>query len=163
MIKFTLKFPFIRFDKQLSAEDYFETITLHTNVASEHNRELVIKCKDLLIENRIPLSKIRFVFDFSFIYDVDTGAINPSYKAMIPINKKYPVIEIGKPENTMHVCLGEHRTSDNYAYLKHIAHKSKKGVAILVDTNYNEVIWLANLDEAVAFYKENLSGLENNE
>lgn len=83
MIKFTTKFPFIKFIKQLTAEDYYEAVTLDSNVVSEHNYILVKKCRDLLLENRIPLQKIRLVTDTTIIYDVDKNVINPTYN-MLP-------------------------------------------------------------------------------
>jgi hypothetical protein len=88
----------------------------------------------------------------SFTYDVDKSVINPTYKQLIPDNKKYPVIEVEKPLNTMTVVLGENRTYNNYELLKQLTKKSKRGIALLVNDDYDEVMWLANLDEAVDYY-----------
>jgi hypothetical protein len=115
-----------------------------------------------LIENQIPIHKIRFVTEKSFIYDVDKNVINPSYKVIIPIKKKNPVIEVDKPLNTMTVYLGENRDGDNYRLLRILSKKSKRGVALLLDDNFDEVMWIANLDDATAYYKEILTNLDYN-
>jgi hypothetical protein len=161
MIKFITKFPFIKFVKQLTADDYHDVliITGHTNVVPE-NQTMIKISKDQLIENRIPLSKIRFVSEASFIYDVDNDIINPTYKVMMPKKERHPIIEIGKPQNTITVFLGENRTNNNYTLLKQLLRKSKKGVVLLIGFNYDEVMWLTNLDEAIAFYKESLNNLD---
>jgi hypothetical protein len=161
MIRFTRKFPFISFHKPLTADDYHEMsiVTGHTNVVP--NNESVIKIsKDQLIDNRIPLGKIRFVSEASFIYDVDNDVINPTYKVMLPKKERHPIIEIGKPQNTMTVFLGENRNGDNYGHLKKMLKKSKRGVALLVGFDYEEVMWIANLDDAVNYYKESLNQYE---
>lgn len=72
----------------------------------------------------------------------------------MPKKQKHPVIEIGKPESIMTVFLGENRTNDNYDLLKKILKKSKRGVVLQVGTDYEEVMWLTNLDNAVEFYNE---------
>jgi hypothetical protein len=161
MIRFTRKFPFIHYHKQLTADDY-QDISLvigHTNVVPD-NVSMIAISKDQLIENRIPLNKIRFVTEVSFLYDVDNDKINPTYKVMLPKKEKNPIIEIGKPQNTMTVFLGENRTGNNYAYLKQILKKSKRGVALLIGFNYEEVMWLTNLDDAVDYYKESIHLLD---
>lgn len=162
MIKFASKFPFIRFERTLSANDYHEAIIHKTNNSSESNTYLLKVCKDLLIENRIPLNKIKFVFDKSFVYDVDNNVINPQYKIILPLKKKHPVIEVGKPLNTMTVNLAENRGYDNFKILKQIAGKSKKGIALLVSNELEDVMWIASLDEAVNFYKQMEVNLDYN-
>jgi hypothetical protein len=161
MIKFTRKFPFIRFYKPLTAEDYHDIsiVTGHTNVVPD-NQTMIKLSKDQLIENRISLTKIRFVSEASFIYDVDNDIINPTYKVMLPKKVKHPIIEIGKPQNTMTVFLGENRTGNNYALLKEKLRKSKRGVALLISFNYEEVMWIASLDDAVTYYKETIHLLD---
>jgi hypothetical protein len=161
MIRFTNKFPFISFKKKLTAIDYYAPIDFNTHVVSNtNNQHLIAISKEQLINNGIPLNKIRFVFEKSFLYDVDNNNINPSFKTMIPIKKKHPVVEIGKPERTILVHLGENITYNNFAHLKNLAHKSKKGVALLVGDNYEEVMWTASLDDAIEFYNESFYGLE---
>jgi hypothetical protein len=161
MIRLTRKFPFIHIFKPLTAEDYHDIsiVTGHTNVVPD-NQAMIKISKDQLIENRIPLTKIRFVNEASFIYDVDDDVINPTYKVMLPKKEKNPIIEIGKPQNTMTVFLGENRTGNNYALLKAKLRKSKRGVALLIGFNYDEVMWIANLDDAVAYYKESIHLLD---
>lgn len=161
MIRFTNKFPFISFKRKLTANDYHAPIEHGTYVVSNDDYQRLIGIsKEQLIENGIPLNKIRFVFEKSFIYDVEKNAINPSFKTMIPIKKKHPVIEIGKPEHTILVHLGENRTYDNFLHLKNLAKKSRKGVALLVGDNYEDVMWTASLDDAIEFYKEGFYNLE---
>jgi len=151
MIQLIRKFPFIRFYKKLTSEDYHGVSTTQGIVNDEN---LVKISKNQLIDNRIPLTKIRFITDLSFTYDVDGDIINPEYKVMLPKKEKHPIIEIGKPENIMTVFLGENRTSDNYDLLKKILKKSKRGIVLQVGSDYDEVMWFANLDNAVEFYIE---------
>lgn len=160
-MQITNKFPFISFKRKLTANDYHAPIEHHVEIVpDDNNQHLLAISKEQLIENKIPLNKIRFVFEKSFLYDVDNNIINPSYKSMIPIKKKHPVIEIGKPEHTILVHLGENRTYDNFTHLKNLAKKSKKGVTLLVGDNYEDVMWTASLDDAIEFYKESFYGLE---
>lgn len=153
MIGFTNKFPFISFKKKLTADDYHDAVTLHVSDMSKDNQDLLKFCKDKLTENNISLNKIRFVFEKSFTYDIDRDVINPPYKVIMPKKEKHPVIEIGKPANIMTIYLGENNTYDNYTLLKKLAKKSKRGIVILAnDTDMDEVMWLANLDDAVDYY-----------
>ena len=125
---------------------------MHTHHVPNTTQHLYKNCKTLLSENQIPLKKIRFVYEKSFIYDVDNNKINPEYETIIPIKKKHPVIEVDKPENTMEVFLGEYRTVDNYATLKQLTGKTKKGIAFLVHADIEDVMWLTNLDDAINHY-----------
>jgi hypothetical protein len=163
MIKLINKFPFIEIvRKKLTASDYHPAMTMNTHVAPNTNSYLYKACKTLLIENRVPIHKIRFVTEKSFIYDVDKNVINPSFKIITPINKKHPVIEVDKPLNTVTVCLGKNRAGDNYLLLRVLAKKSKRGVALLLDDNFDEMMWIANLDEAYDYYNEMLKNLDYN-
>lgn len=148
------------FKKKLTPNDYHPAFVANTQIASDDNQYLIKLCKDRLSENRIPLNKIKFVFDKSFEYDVDSNTINPTYKTILPIKKKNPVIEIGKPINSMTVFLGENRTHNNYEILKKLAHKSKRGIVIYVgdiaQTDLDDVMWLVNLDDAYDYYYTNL-------
>ena len=157
MIQFTRNFPYIRFYKKLTSEDYHDA-QVTDNVSNDE--EMVKISKNQLIDNKIPLTKIRFVSESSFTYDVDNDAINPIYKIILPKKQRNPIIEIGKPENIMTVFLGENRTTNNYDLLKRILKKSKRGVVLQVNTDYEEVMWLANLDGAVEFYMESRNIVE---
>jgi hypothetical protein len=72
------------------------------------------------------------------------------------------VIEVGKPLNTMTVYLGENRTGDNYSHLKKLALKSKRGIVVLLSDDFDEVMWIANLDDATAYYKGMVTNLDYN-
>lgn len=125
---------------------------MHTHDVPNTTQHLYKQCKDILTENQIPLRKIRFVYEKSFIYDVDNNKINPEYKKIIPVKRKHPIIEIDKPKNSMEVFLGEYRTEDNYAMLKQLTRNTKKGIAFLVHADIENVMWLTNLDDAVNHY-----------
>jgi len=127
-------------------------MVVHTHNTPNTTQYLYKNCKDILAENQIPLRKIKFVYEKSFIYDVDNNVINPKYKTIVPIKKKHPVIEVGKPENSMEVFLGEYRTADNYATLKQLTRKTKNGIAFLVHADIENVMWLTNLDDAINHY-----------
>ena len=130
----------------------FDTFYLNASLLSKEQVELVKSCRKHLTENKIPINKIKLVFESSFTYDVDKSVINPTYKQLIPDNNKYPVIEVNKPLNTMTVVLSENRTYNNYELLKQLAVKSKRGIALMISNNFDEVMWLANLDVAVDYY-----------
>jgi len=133
--------------------EYHSPMIMHTHNVSNTTQYLYKQCKDLLTENRIPLHKIRFVYEKSFIYDIDNNKINPKYKVILPIKKNHPTIEIGKPENTIEVFLGEYRTTDNYSMLKQITRKTKHGIVFFVDDNIEDVMWLTNLDDVFIFWE----------
>lgn len=156
------KFPFISFRKKLTHVDYREAITLSVPEISRENLDLMQKCKGQLIDNSIPLGKIRFVFQKSFTYDVDNNIVNPQYKTMIPHNKKHPVIEIDKPKNLMTVFVGENRTHNNMEHLKRLVKKSKRGVVIMVSDDLEEMMWTASLDDAVMYYNEMSNAIDYN-
>jgi len=131
----------------------YETILQNAHIMSKDQKEAIKLCKRILMDNKVPLDKIKFVFESSFIYDLDKNIINPIYKQLIPKNKKSHVIEIGKSHNTMVIYLGQHMTVDNYAYLKETLKKSKRGVVVLIDViGYDDILWMANLDDAIMFY-----------
>jgi hypothetical protein len=150
----------LKFFRKESEPVKYDTFYQNAYPISKEQKELLKLCKRVLTDNGVPLSKLKFVFETSFTYDVDNNTINPLYKQLIPNNKKHPTIEIGVPQNTMTVFLGENRMYDNYKFLKDKLRKSKKGVAILVDIDYDDVMWIASLDDAAAFYAESLKHLE---
>jgi len=131
----------------------YDTFYQNANLMSKEQKELLKSCRRIFTDNGVPINKIRFVFEQSFVYDIDKNAINPTYKQLVPDNKKHPTIEIGVPQNIMTIFLGENRTYNNFELLKNFAKKSKRGIAVLVtDADYNDVIWLANLDDAHDYY-----------
>jgi len=130
----------------------YDTFYQNANLMSKEQKEQLKLSKRILTDNGIPINKVRFVFEQSFVYDIDKGTINPTYKQLVPNNKKHPTIEIGAPLNAITIFLGENRTYNNYALLKEKLRKSKRGVAILVDDDYDEVMWLASLDDAYDFF-----------
>jgi len=142
--------------------EYHPPVVMRTHVVPNTTQHLYKNCKNILSENQIPLKKIKFVYEKSFIYDVDNNKINPEYKTIIPIKKNHPVIEVDKPENTMEVFLGEYRTVDNYATLKQLTGKTKKGIAFLVHADIENVMWLSNLDDAVNHYWNSWEDFEYN-
>ncbi len=155
MLRFTSKFPFIRQYKPITVkDDYHEPICVNPKpVFSDEEKILLMLCKDKLTENNIPLTKIYFVGEKSFTYDVDNHVINPTFTTIIPKDKKHPTIEIGKPENVMTIFLGEYRTSDTYSEIKELLRTSKKGVVLMLSGEYDNVIWAVNLDVAIEYYK----------
>jgi hypothetical protein len=160
MIRLVKKFPFIQLVKKPTSEKRYTVFTTGYTTDPSENESMVKLSKDQLIDQRIPLTKIRFVLDTSFVYDVDNNIINPKYKVMLPTDGRSPVIEVGKPQNTMTVFLGENRTHNNFTLLKDMVKKSKRGVALLVGFNYEDVMWIANLDNAVEYYKECVNQLD---
>lgn len=176
---FSLRYPYVKIEK---FRPFKKNITYKpfdmggdSMINDEILRELVKRNKALLLDNQVPIGKIRFVFQPSFTYDVDRDVVNPKYQVMLPIDEKglfvkdAAVIEVGKPENVIRVNVRSYRTDDNYEYLKSLLKYSKRGLAIYIgnDTQISyftgeadpvkfsvdcEVIRFANLDEEVQEY-----------
>lgn len=130
----------------------YDTFYQNANLMSKEQKEQLKSCRRILTDNGVPINKIKLVFESPFEYDIDKGMINPTYKQLVPNNKKHHTIEIGVPQKSMTIFLGENRTYNNYELLKTLTRKSKKGIAMLVGDDYDEVMWLASLDDAVNFY-----------
>lgn len=173
-------FPYI----QIKEVSIFEGRTIYEKhsfgndgeITADWQKDLINKNRQLLLDNQVPINKIRFVFQPSFEYDVDKNIINPKYDTMIPIDggtgkvkMGQPEINIGRPENLIYVPVITYKVDDNYAFIKHMVKKTKRGIAIfIVDemiTNLKgekehyhssvdcEVIRLINLDDAIEYYK----------
>jgi hypothetical protein len=172
---FISRFPYVQFKEinLFKGKTIYEKYTMGGNHIDAKEKRLIRDNQNLLLENGVPINKVRFVFEPIFTYDIDKNTINPVYHVMLPINgnnrlfaKEEPVIEIGKPKNLITISVGNYCTDDNYAYLKKILKRSKKGVVIFIaDEKVNdlftgaptpykfsvdcEVIRFANLDAAV--------------
>lgn len=178
---FSLHYPYVKiekfklFKKKIVYKPY--NMGGDSMINDEMLRELVKKNKTLLLNNQVPISKIRFVFQPTFTYDIDKDVVNPKYLIMLPTDEKNglfvkdaAIVEIGKPENIIRITVKNYRTDDNYAYLKTILKYCKKGIIIYIgennDINYFtgeaephkfsvdcDVIRFANLDEEIQIYK----------
>lgn len=174
---FSLRYPYVKIEKfrPFKKKIVYKPFNMggDSMINDEILRELVKKNKALLLENRVPIGKIRFVFQPSFTYDIDKDVVNPKYQVMLPTDEKNglfvkdaAIIEIGKPENVIRINVRSYRTDDNYAYLKAVLKYVKRGIAIYIgesnDINHFtgeaephkfsvncEVIRYANLDEEV--------------
>jgi len=141
------------FQKKDLAEKY-EIHYLNAKPMSKEQKELIKSCRRILIDNKVSLNKIRFVLEPSFTYDIDNNKINPTYKQLIPKNKKLGVIEIGIPRNIMQIFVGEYHTDDNFAVLRELVMKTKHGIVVWVNKiDYNDMIGIVNLDNAINYYK----------
>jgi hypothetical protein len=171
---FIPQYPYVKF-KEISifkGRTVYEKHTMGVKKPNKKQEELIRKNRNLLLEHRVPINKVKFVFAPSFEYDVDKNEVSPVYHVMLPINgnnglfaKGEPVIEVGKPRNLMLVNVGSYKFDDNYEYLKGLLKTAKRGIAIFIadeeitdlDIPYkfsvdDEVIRLANLDTAVEHY-----------
>ncbi len=126
----------------------YQKHSLGTDVINAKQKELITKNRNLLSDNRVPLNKIRFVFQPTFTYDIDNDVINPKYDILLPVrgddglyDKNSPVIEIGKPKNIIMASVLTYETPDNYQLLKQILKHSKRGIVIFI------------ADESVADFK----------
>lgn len=136
------KFPYIRFKKTSIFEG--KTIYEKRSVGNDGElldwqKELITKNRNLLLDNQVPINKIRFVFQPSFEYDVDKNVINPIYDVMIPIDgetgkvkKEHPEISIGRPHNLICVPLFTHKVENNYDFIKHMVKNTKRGIVIFI-------------------------------
>jgi len=160
MISLVKRFPFFIFTKEPFG---FETVIYNDNKLTNNQKVLIKNCRKILNENHVPLNKVRFVLEQQFIYDIDNDIVNPPYKMLLPRNKKMPIIEIGKPVNTITVFLGKYHTTNNFITLKQTLKGLKRGIVILASgEDYNEVIYAANLDEATIFYKKQCNEIDYN-
>jgi len=126
---------------------------MNANLMTKEQKELIKSCKKILVDNGVPVHKIKFVLEPSFMYDLDNKIINPTYKQLIPTNKKMPVIEVNKPHNTMIIYVGEYRTYDNFKILTDVAKRTKAGVIVWANNiDYEEMIGFVNLDDAIEYY-----------
>lgn len=159
MMKLLPEFLIKIFRKKGEPEKY-EAFLLNGNLMSKEQKEMLKISKKILNDNNVPLNKIRFVLEPSFMYDIDNDRINPTYRQLVSKNKKAPIIEINKPENSMMIFLGVYKALDNYDMLKKLVKQTKKGVIILAGNDYDDVIYLANLDDAIAHYNEIINQFE---
>jgi hypothetical protein len=153
---FISKFPFIENRVVFKPEDY-TTIIVNGKPLTTAQRETIRIAKNVLSREQIPLNKIRFVFDRTFEYDVDTDTVNPKYKRLVPKiqSKKIHPIEIGKPENIMEIHLGLY----DFDYIKDVVKSSKMGVVMMLmrgseGAGITHDVLMANLDGAIAMFKE---------
>jgi len=104
-----------------------------------YQKELILKNRNLLLDNNIPITKIRFIFHPTFTYDIDTDTINPKYNIMLPIDQKtdmflneLPIVEINKPKNIMGISVRSYSFDDNFAFIREIVKSTKKGIVIML-------------------------------
>ena len=137
-------FPYV--DIQYREINLFKDKTMyekHTfgNDGIYHNDLLTLinKNKTYLLDNNVPLNKIRFVFQPTFNYDVDKDIINPKFDVLFPINgnnglfcKDKPEITINKPKNLITIAVDSYRFDDNYKFIKDCLKSTKRGIVIYI-------------------------------
>jgi hypothetical protein len=159
----------------------YEKHTVGGDLLTDQQRGLIKLNRKLLLDNQVPINKVRFVFSPTFTYDVDKDVINPKFDMMLPLNgstglfkKKAPVIEIGKPEKLIRVVIDSYKVNDNYELITDMLNYGKRGVVIfLVDemiANFivdkgipqayhfgvdTEVIRIVSLDATIEHYVAN--------
>lgn len=152
-ITFSFKFPYITFKKKVIV---YEKHVIGDNVIPIN---LVKINRDMLLDNQVPINKIRFVTTFEFEYDIDNDVINPKYDVLLPVNlddglvdKGEPIIEVKKPINLIKIMLRLYEPNDKFHLIKSILKKSKRGIVIGLYDGYDVnsyIISLVDLDEAV--------------
>ena len=83
LLLFTKKFPFLKFRKRYSPNEYHKVSVNELN-SDEKLKKLLAENKELLLLNQVPLDKIRFTFQPTFTYDIDNNVINPNYIILLP-------------------------------------------------------------------------------
>ena len=119
---------------------------------SDDFRELIKKNRNLLSDNGLNLNKIRFVFSPTFTYDIDRDTINPRYRIYLPLrnddsglfDKDAPVLELGKPANLVTATVNNYKFEDNFAFIKELTRKSKRGIAIYIIEHQDAVDCFGN-------------------
>ena len=143
-----------------------------SNIITSDQEKLIAKNRKLLLDNQVPINKIRFVFSPTFTYDVDKNIINPKYDVMLPVDvngklvKDAPVVEVNKPHTMVLVGVSSYYAIDNFAFIKTMLKNSKKGLVIFLEDGIfleygthddygvdTEVLRIANLDDAVEYMK----------
>lgn len=178
---FIPQFPYVQI-KEVSifeGRTVYEKHSMGTDgeITGDWQKDLINKNRQLLLDNQVPINKIRFVFTPIFTYDIDNNIINPKYDVMLPINgsnglfaKNAPLIELNKPKNLISVTVHNYKVEDNYEFIKLMAKKTKRGLVYfvvdeMVDDFFKkekkhyysgvdaEIIRLINLDDAIEYYK----------
>lgn len=125
-----------------------------TNDIGTSDLEKIAKTKKILIDNNVYSSKITIITQTSFTYDVANNIVNPQYNILKPNKKNAPLIEINKPEELMRVYTGDYWTDNNTKLIKNLVKSSKRGIAIKTFEDINDLLCIANLDDAVNHYNE---------
>ena len=160
MFKFISKFPFFK-----SRDDGYVKIVIKDRPKTKRQSDLVKKAKAVLSESRIPLNKIRFIFEPTFLYDIDANEINPVYSIMMPKRKRKPIIEIDKPANSFTVKFCEFVDIDDAETIKPVVMSSKKGVVMYIDEKNFHLdyrVGAVNLDATIAFHQQISENFEYN-
>lgn len=151
-LEFTSKFPYLR--KIVVRYQNFE---LGDSDEFDYYQSFVKEYRKILLENQVPINKVRFVFKPTFTYDVDNNVVNPKYNIMLPIDQNtgimssnHPIIEIGKPEHLITVSVKTYKYLDNFALLKERLKKNSRGI-VIYQIDYDAVRF-ADLDEEVLNY-----------
>jgi len=160
MFKLISKFPFFK-----TEDNGYERIVIKDRPKTKRQSDLVKKVKAVLRESRIPTNKIRFVFEPTFLYDIDANEINPVYTVMMPRRKKKPIIEVDKPANSFVIKFCEFIDIDDDETIKPVVMSSKKGVVMYIDEknfNFDYNVGAVNLDASIAFHQQILENFEYN-
>jgi hypothetical protein len=160
MLQLIRKFPFFKI-VEVQTPPNFDTVIVNGEELTEVEKKQIKNAKDLFTRNEIPINKVRFVFDFTFTYDVDKDIVNPKYTVLVPRKKKKGnhSLEIGVPENLMTIEVGVYQTDyDDYNNIRSIIKSTKKGVVIKLNhidqfSGLDHDILMANLDGAIEFHK----------
>jgi hypothetical protein len=187
LLLFTKKFPFVKFRKRYSPNEYHKVSVNELN-SDEKLKKLLAENKELLLLNQVPLDKIRFTFQPTFTYDVDNNVINPKYEIFIPLredgsglfDKRVPVIEVNKPNRLVHISVNSYSVSDNYQFIKNKLQNNKRGIVIFLADEFvtdfgningeklhyhysvdTTVIRMINLDEEIEKYNTEIIDTEH--
>ena len=160
MLQLIRKFPFFKII-EVQTPPNFNTVIVNGEELTEIEKKQIKNAKDLFTRNEIPINKVRFIFDFTFTYDVDKDVVNPKYTVLVPRKKKDDnhAIEINVPENLMTIEVGVYETEyDYYNNVRSIIKSTKKGVVIKLNfkeqfSGLDHDVLMANLDNAIEFHK----------
>ena len=160
MLQIIRKFPFFKI-VEVQTPPNFDTVIVNGEELTEVEKKQIKNAKELFTRNEIPINKVRFVFNFTFTYDVDKDIVNPKYTVLVPRKKKKNnhAIEIDMPENLMTIEMGVYQTDyDDYNNVRSIIKNTKKGVVIKLNhidqfSGIDHDILMANLDKAIEFHK----------
>lgn len=108
----------------------YKKYTINDRPLTPEMKSLIKVNQRLLLDNNIPIKKVRFVFTPLFQYDIDADEINPKYDVLLSPNILLPPIYIDKPQNMVEVRVSNYYTENNYEKIRELVKSSNTGIVI---------------------------------
>ena len=127
----------------------------YVNMNDNNSETLILLKKNfkfLLIENNVPIDKIKFISKEYFYYNIETKEINPKQIVLSKKEKKNTPLIINSNKNIIKVGLKHYHSLLNiFEFIRNMIKISKNGVVIMITNeflnNNCDNIYMLNLDE----------------